>query len=257
MTIPIMACPVLNRGDLLSRMLRSVDYPIGKIISINNGSDPSVSAVLEQFKITGELPIEIYKPEHNLGVAGSWNLAMRMYPDAAYWLFIGNDMCLWPGDLAKIDAFVRAHPDHVLNPCNYGHSLFVVQPSCIEKIGYFDLNYWPAYSEDQDQMYRIQLAGAPWADVPDVRAIHGEPPLWGSSTVWSDPELRKRFAITQRNVGEFYRQKWGGPPGKETFTHPFNDESLSLKDCPIDWELAEANENPNFNSHERNVTLER
>ena len=247
MTIPILACPVLNRGDLLSRMLRSIDYPIGKIVIVNNGDDVGVASTIEQFQMLDELPIEIHKPAHNLGCGPSWNFVIRNNPDAGYWLFIGNDIELAPGDLAKIDGFVRAHPDYATMPANWGHSLFAVTQAGLEGVGYFDENYWPAYSEDQDWMYRLKLAGLPWADVPDVRAIHGEPPLWGSTTVWSDSVLTQRCRITQRNNLEFYSRKWGGPPGKEIFTHPFNDESLSLKDWSIDPELAEANGNPNYN----------
>jgi GT2 family glycosyltransferase len=242
--IPILGCPVLNRGDLLARMLRSIDYPVGKIVIINNGEDAGVAAMLDQFLMMGELPIVVHKPKFNLGVAASWNKIIRENP-ADYWLLIGNDIELAPGDLSKIDAWVRSNPEYVVAPANWGHSLFAVMPRCIEQVGWFDENFYPAYSEDQDQMYRIKLAGAPWADVSDCRAIHGEPPLWGSSTVWSDPVLTQRCKITQRNNHEYYRQKWGGDPGKETFTRPFNDQALTWNDCPFDLELAEANQNPN------------
>jgi len=247
--IPVLGCPVLNRGDLLARMLRSIDYPVGQIVIINNGDDAGVAATIDQFQMIGELPITVLKPQCNLGCARSWNEIMRV--SGEYWLLIGNDIELAAGDLAKIDAFVRAHPDYVTCPANWGHSLFAVTQAGLDRIGLFDENFFPAYCEDQDHMYRVKLAGAPWADVPDVRAIHGEPPLWGSTTIFSDPQLHARCRITQANNKEYYARKWGGAPGHETFMYPFNDPTLSLKDWKIDRELAEANGNPCFNSHQK------
>ncbi len=39
--IPILAIPVLNRGDLLLRCIRSIDYPVGKLVIVNNGDENS------------------------------------------------------------------------------------------------------------------------------------------------------------------------------------------------------------------------
>lgn len=495
MSIPVLAIPILNRGDFLLRCIRSIDYPIDQLVIINNGSDAGVAAAVRQLQGEGDFNVCAHRPAHNLGVAASWNWVMKNFP-AEYWLFVGNDIQFTHGDLRNMDRFIRDHPEYVMCPANWGHSLFALRPSCIEHAGYFDENMWPAYClapdtpiltadlqwipigdatqglrlvgvdedktfqrsrsyraaeitaihrrklpslrivfddgrevicssghrwlgksprrteaqrwitskdlragfritsplqtwktetsyeagwlsgiydgegwlhlgprkhsigvsqkpgpvmdrihealtdfgfpfkayarpnegadaaeihirsaileflgrirpmrllherfwegakvrskgmdpfativaieaagkrelvdistttktfianglvshncEDQDHCYRIKLAGLQWADVPDIHALHGEPPLWGSSTVWSDPVLNKRCAITQKNNAAYYRYKWGGPPGEEKYVRPYNDPNLTIKDWIIDRELAEANENPNFNSH--------
>jgi hypothetical protein len=244
--IPVLACPVLNRADLFLRMIRSIDYPVEKLVVINNGDDPGIAAAIEQLTMEGEVALEVTHPVCNIGVAASWNFVMRNYPDALYWLFIGNDIQLTKGDLKKMDHFIRSHTEYATVPANWGHSLFAVTKVGLDVVGYFDENFYPAYCEDQDWMYRLKLAGVDWADCPDVHAVHGEPPLWGSSTVWSDPKLTAKCAITQKNNHMFYEQKWGGPPGKEVFITPFNDPSLTLKDCPYNEDIAEANQNPVF-----------
>lgn len=244
MTIPVLGIPILNRSDLLLRCLRSIDYPVDKLVIINNGKDAGVIAALEQLQAEGEFNLSVHIPEYNLGVAASWNWIIRNDPEADYWLLVGNDIQLSPGDLAKMDRFIREHPEYATVPANWGHSLFAVTRAGLKGVGYFDESFYPAYSEDQDWMYRLSLAGLPWADCPDVRAVHGEPPLWGSSTVWSDPVLNKQCGITQQNNLEFYKKKWGGYPGKEKFSSPYGDPILSLKDCPIDYNLWEANGHP-------------
>ena len=243
MTIPVLGIPVLNRADLLLRCIRSIDYPVGNIVIINNGTDPGVAQAIEQ--LFGELDnLDIIKPSYNLGVATSWNLIIREYCEHSYWLLVGNDIQFSRGDLGKMDRFIQEHPEYATIPANWGHSLFAVTRDGLKGVGYFDENIWPAYSEDQDWMYRLKLAGLPWGDCPDIHAVHGEPPLWGSSTVWSDPVLNKRCAITQQNNHEYYAQKWGGAPGEEKFTTPFGDPSLTIKDCPINMDLLRANGHP-------------
>jgi hypothetical protein len=39
MSLPLLSIPVLNRYDLLERMLDSIDYPIDEILIINNGKE--------------------------------------------------------------------------------------------------------------------------------------------------------------------------------------------------------------------------
>ena len=43
MSIPLLCVPVLNRYDLLDKMLDSINYPIDKILIINNGKEEYVN----------------------------------------------------------------------------------------------------------------------------------------------------------------------------------------------------------------------
>lgn len=229
--IPVLSIPVLNRGDLLLRCIRSIDYPVGALYVINNGNDASVASVLRQ--VQGEGHIVIASPGRNLGVSGSWNHTMQQYPDAEYWLFVGNDIQFTPGDLEKIDICIREHPDYVTLPANQGHSLFAVTQCGLQTIGAFDENFYPAYLEDSDHMYRVKLAGASWMDVPDVHAIHGEAPTYGSHSVHASHELMARNLQTHQRNFTYYLSKWGGSPGQEKYEHPYGISSLGWKD----WEI--------------------
>jgi len=92
-------------------------------------------------------------------------------------------------------------------------------------------------------MYRVKLAEAPWQDVPDVHAVHGEAPSWGSHTIFADPKLRERNRITHGRNWAYHARKWGGPPGEEVYLHPYNDASLTLRDWRIDEDHLRANRN--------------
>jgi len=227
--IPIIGIPVLNRGDLLFRCIRSIDYPFDKLVIVNNGGDPGVKAVCEQLGDELATKLTTYCPGRNLGVSASWNWIIQNFPNAEYWLLVGNDIMFTPGDLAKMDRFIREHLHYVTMPANQGHSLFAVTKHGWETIGAFDENYYPAYLEDSDHMYRVKLASAEWADVPDVHAIHGEAPTFGSHTIYADRELFERNQQTHAANFEYYKTKWGGPPGAEIFAVPYNDEAYSIK----------------------------
>jgi len=82
----------------------------------------------------------------------------------------------------------------------------------------FDEGFVPAYHEDNDFHRRLQLAGFGERIYGlNIPFLH-----YGSATVNRSPDIRAqwqpRFAACQR----YYVEKWGGLPGSETFTFPFN-----------------------------------
>ena len=229
MTVPFLGIPVLNRGDLLTRCVDSIDYPVKRLVIINNGNDESVAASIACAQRLRS-NIETIRPPSNLGVAASWNYFLRHY-DAPYYLICGSDIRFASGDIEKIADFVARGPDYAIVFGNHGYSLFALTRLGRDLVGYFDENFYPAYLEDCDHFYRVKLLDGHSADVPGLAAIHGEAPHWGSSTILSDPVLHQRNAITHANNFAYYRAKWGGINGQEAYVHPFNDPSRS----PRDW----------------------
>jgi len=238
MVVPLLGIPVLNRGDLLARCLDSIDYPVERIVIINNGTDETVEAsIARAAKIHANL--EAIRPPSNLGVAASWNYFLRHY-DAAFHVVCGSDIQFAPGDIEKIATFVTRRPHHAIVFGNHGYSLFALTRLGLDLVGYFDENFYPAYLEDCDHFYRVTLLHGHSADVPGLAALHGEAPHWGSSTILSDPVLRRWNAITHTNNFTYYRAKWGGLNGEETYIHPFNDPSRSPRDWILDHDFRQA-----------------
>jgi hypothetical protein len=99
--IPNLIVPVLNRYDLLERFLQSLDYPIAHLLIIDNGA----SKVEEDLQVHVPECVEMttYLPmPSNLGVAGSWNLGIKLFPMDNRWTFASNDMWFEPGELEKL-----------------------------------------------------------------------------------------------------------------------------------------------------------
>ncbi len=97
-------------------------------------------------------------------------------------------------------------------------SLFKIKKSMWLDVGPFDHNFYPAYYEDNDYHYRMKLKGY------DITPIHeAEYNHVGSATIkkYTEQEIKLHHAYHRRNA-QYYMYKWGGMPGKEKYTQPFN-----------------------------------
>lgn len=103
------------------------------------------------------------------------------------------------------------------HPC---FSAFMINRLCWDKVGEFDEVFFPAYYEDNDYHYRIQLAGLLAVTYPPAMFFH-----WGSAT--QKEALGRPLTDTANKHAQFVR-KWGGNPASEIFKHPYNDESKPI-----------------------------
>jgi GT2 family glycosyltransferase len=231
--IPLLCIPILNRGDLLTRFIESIDAPVANLLIINNGWDDSVLEALDELSRLGNRwvgDVRVLTPGRNLGVAASLNTGLRMMAGEglAFCVFSGNDIELAPGDLAKLAA---AHdPALPVRTSLHGFSLSMMDRSVPERIGYLDENFYPAYHEDFDLMRRLDLMGIPYPRVEGIGATHGDEKHACSLTIRSDPEMFRANNFTHATNRDYYVSKWGGLRGSERFRHPFNDPSR-----PVSW----------------------
>lgn len=199
MNIPVMIIPVLNRFDLLDKSLKSIDYPIDEILIINNSGNDDETKDIKQNN--PNLNIRILNLPSNMGISGSWNLGIKLYPYAKYWVISSADTSFFPGSLEKMannsdsDKFVKS---------NAQYSFFSVGELIIEKIGLFDEYIYPAYFEDNDFDDRMILEG--FSDnilIPDIPVDDSG----GSQTIKSSEAFMNRNSATFELNGEYYHNK--------------------------------------------------
>jgi GT2 family glycosyltransferase len=121
--------------------------------------------------------------------------------------------CKEPKDLFTIESHENTpeseHPNF---------SAFMINKECWDKIGEFDEKFMPCYFEDNDYHHRIQLAEMKAICVPTAMFYH-----FGSRT--QNEALSQPICSSpafERNR-QYYKFKWGGVPGAETFPKPFNE----------------------------------
>jgi GT2 family glycosyltransferase len=148
--------PVLNRYDLLQRMLNSVDVPVDHLLIIDNGASHQTTLTLDlgdNFKKVTHLPMPA-----NLGVSGSWNLGIKSFPYAQRWFIVSNDVVFEPGALEKLS---QARRDEITLTGAAPHwQAFALGDEAVSDLGLFDeCGFFPAYFEDNDYMRRADFAG--------------------------------------------------------------------------------------------------
>jgi GT2 family glycosyltransferase len=149
--------PVLNRYDLLQRMLDSVDLEIDHLLVIDNGAGFSKEGLelrySDYFQKVSYLPLPA-----NQGVAGSWNLGIKSFPHAPRWFIGSNDIVFQPGALEKLS---EATSEEITLTESFPYwQMFVLGEEAVKKIGLFDeCGFYPAYFEDNDYERRARKAG--------------------------------------------------------------------------------------------------
>jgi hypothetical protein len=192
-------------------MLASIDVPVGRLLVIANGINVKTDAWV------------IHLPS-NLGVAASWNLAMKVTPQAAWWAIVNDDIVFAPGDLARLGA-AMADPAPRIATLE-GFAAFGINTAAHDALGWFDENFHPAYLEDCDMEHRARLVGVPIIPV-EAHLTHER-----SSTIGL-PEYRRENGRTYPANVEHYSRKWGGGVrGGEVYPAPFNGTG-----DPNEWSL--------------------
>lgn len=153
-SIPVMIVPILAGPELLYRMVRSVDFPVGRLVVVDNGMcvDP-----VELREAAGSRvgSITVLPMPCNLGVAGSWNLGIKATALSPWWLVANFDVVFPEGSLRR---FAETVTDGTLLLAGAVPvwSTFCLPASVVERVGLFDERVHPAYFEDDDYVTRCR-----------------------------------------------------------------------------------------------------
>lgn len=194
--IPVLIIPILNRYDLLDQNLKTIDYPIREILIINNGKDTNYVPP------TTDLNIRVLNLPSNLGMSGSWNLGIKLYPHEPYWVFSSADTHWIPGSLEKI---YNASGKDKLVMTNEGWSCFSIGEDMIREVGMFDEFFYPIYFEDNDYYERVmrsKMKDGYVSGTIEVNVPHG-----ASQTINSDAKLKSRNHETFVVNEAYFQQK--------------------------------------------------
>jgi GT2 family glycosyltransferase len=184
-------------------------------------------------------PIIIPNWNDNIGVSRGWNAGLKraLKIGAEVTVISNDDVTVFAGTIEKLADNVGQFD--LLSATNYrdcmevsgpefdGHpdfSLFAVNTAeFIEKFGFFDENFSPAYFEDNDMARRILVGGGQYARMIQAGMFHE-----GSVTQNMDGPVVTSEMFEKNRA--YYVKKWGGWPMSERYTHPFNDPDKTIKD---------------------------
>ena len=178
--VPVVIIPVLNRYDLLERCIDSLDFPVDKIIIIDNGGKIEEDClVMPRHSRHGKT--YILDMPSNLGVATSWNLGIKMTPFASGWILLNSDAFFERGELQKF--YRECHTDEIHLAGEPGWCCAWLGSQVVKDVGLFCEAFHPAYFEDNDYERRALRMGKQITKSEAV-VYHDN-----SSTLQSDPEF--------------------------------------------------------------------
>lgn len=234
-----------NLPDATRKMVCSASGEplVERIHLFQNSPFPEIDAVCEQLR--ADVPnLRHYPIRHNRrGLAWAWNDGViNAYAEGADVVLIANDdIEFGPGCIEQLAQAAMDQPETFIVTCrathaqlgpdtSIGYSCFVLTRSGFDKLGCFDQNYFPIYCEDSDHFYRAVLMGLNQGSAGLVDLLHG-----GSAHLHGGlrtTEIRARNAHTQEKNHDYHTVKWGGTPGRERYTLPFNSPRFDLRIAP-------------------------
>jgi len=209
--VPVYGFPILNKPDMMKRMLDTFDYDVQRLYIVDNGGVVKPDDV-KHFRANN---IHIADPGYNMGVASSWNFIIRANTDAEWWLIGCVDMDIQPGVIAKVveDMELHAGTPHMVrvvmgNEASWGNhfGLFALNPECIDSLGWFDDNIYPIYFEDNDYMERMKRArdnGTFTDTLLSSDTVHS-----GNASWTGEAELAVGNKRSWGINGPYYESKW-------------------------------------------------
>lgn len=228
--IPVLGIPILNRPDLLRRLLASLDHPVETLAIVDNSVASGLSDTDELSRLLAQLErqppagigrVRVARPFTNQGVAASWNAILTSFPEAAFTLLVNNDVVFAPGVLARvIERIDPSRPQFLpLLPAPQEFSAFAITPAAWDRVGLFDANFHPAYCEDIDYAERLRACDAvAWITPDDLQRLQQRANPTASATITSDPRLeacnRTTFLLnslwlhSQRRLEQPHRGTW-------------------------------------------------
>lgn len=157
----------------------------------------------------------------NYGVSCAWNQFVRDAKRDGYDAVIiaNDDITLYYDTVpALVAALNQGHKFVYAETKEAAFTLFGMRCDLADEIGFFDEKFWPAYFEDNDYWYRMQLAGITPQPVQCLGYLHAK-----SATLGKFGLERKLMHFHNFDKNEqYYIEKWGGLPHAEQYTQPFN-----------------------------------
>jgi len=220
--IPVLIVPVLNHWDLARRMLSTVEGSVERVVIVDNG------------QIGMRHPgAEHIRPILNLGFSGGINAGISQTPEAPWWMWASIDVTFTLRDLDIIENTMDgARGPRLITGDRSDERLLrfayaALNRECVEAVGLLDeWGFYPAYYDDDDYQYRCQQGGVEWI------SHNGQITHQRSATISATAFATANARTFPMNAAR-YTAKWGGSPGAESFTRPYN-RPVPLDYTPID-----------------------
>ena len=219
-SIPVLGALILTGPEWIERQLKSIDYPVDNYVLFDNSGK---SETKKQLEILFEKPHPFIKNKtlchlpSNLGIAAGWNLIIKSYMLAPYWVVANHDVSFTEGLLEEINEAAQ-NPEVGMvypNAGDFGwgsYDLFLIKDWVVQSVGLFDESFYPAYFEDFDHAIRVKNKSIKIIAGLKRPYYHGDTthyPTSGSQTARTSIPLAKGFKKSKEMNMTYLQKKWG------------------------------------------------
>jgi GT2 family glycosyltransferase len=229
-SIPVIGTAIVNAPYWLHRLYMSIDYPVDNFVVFNNNGRGQITDAVENVrKLSNPLP-------SNIGCSGAWNLIIKSFMHAPYWVISNHDVMFEPGFLEEMNTKAQEEEIGLVHGSNGGWDIFLLKDWIVKKYGLFDENLYPGYCEDMDYGMRFIHDDVKRVLSLEAGYYHGSKKDYsdGSQTWRSEPRLQQAVHVAHELNKRYLHAKWGeawqAHVEGETYKTPFN-----IPELPIDF----------------------
>lgn len=201
--IPVLGFATLSKFDMAQRLLDSIDYPVEKVVIVDNsGKREFVPRPNRHVK-----DLWLLQVPHGLGANGAWNLIIKSTPHAPYWVIPNDDSFFAPGALETIAKDVDTGAFNFVD-VDPRWSCVIPTETSVRMAGLWDEAFHPIYYDDDDYEWRMRELGVKFHTI-DARVHHNN-----SSTLKSGYQdrnaktfQRNRSLLTNKRAAKDLRER--------------------------------------------------
>lgn len=169
-----------------------------------------------------------HHPE-NLGIARAWNIgARKVVEEKLDYLVVMSSTMLFDKGMNDFVEQMEANSNPWGLETQHIWHLIAIKRAMIERCGYFDENFYPAYYEDSDYIRRWELNGIhnPMSQTQKLPKVEVAAGLQGTALAKDSGVVKIDYAASR----QYFVEKWGSEPLYGTqeerdrmYIYPFNN----------------------------------
>ena len=112
-SIPVIGTAIVNGVHWLQRLITSIDYPVDNFVVFNNNGRGQITKELDNLQLNNNhiKNLHICHLPTNIGCPAAWNLIIKSYMMAPYWIIVNDDVSFGPGILKEMYDTVQQDPE--------------------------------------------------------------------------------------------------------------------------------------------------
>lgn len=215
--------------DIADRCIESIDKKWHKNLYI---VDNSKEGFAHKYKnIASE-----HHPE-NIGIGRGWNVGLRKCVDEQldYAVILSASVVFEDGMSDFVAMLENNHDPHGMETQHAWHMIAIGRKT-VEKIGFFDENFYPGYYEDSDYIRRMELAGIhnPMSTTNRLPKVDIKAGYQGWALT-----IKRGLKVNMEACRDYFVEKWGYEPRYDSqrsrdllYKYPFNNPSNAIHYFP-------------------------